>query len=111
MEAKLIVGGEAVEKRNLRNGKYIVGRGNKYFLCMWGPGLGDGGVIIGNPDSAIEREHLGIDVNSQTVGLRDIRTLNGSYLDGVRFVEEFLSQPGEYHIEIGNSELLLELTR
>ena len=107
MKFTLRYDGEAIGKEPLDNGTYQIGRHTgKANVTIRGPGFEENGTVIGESDIinlVISRKHLEMEVSDERLTLRDLGSMNGSYIDGKQFNETEVKKSGRCLLTLGRN--------
>lgn len=98
------------EREYLAKGTYQIGRGQHNAVCIKGPGFGDDGRFLAQPNATISRNHLEFVVEDDSLTLKDLKSSNGSYLDGERFSETEINSSGNHGLLLGSFPLEIRAT-
>ena len=66
------------------------------------------GFIAKNKHISIAKKHLSISIDDKVIILKDLGSTYGSYLDGEKFTETKIEQPGNYDLKLGNVKFKLK---
>lgn len=98
-----IIGPEGFNAVITKTGQYYVTRNNLVTMLSESeapPEVKDSLAILASNHTSISRAHLKMDIGD-IVTLTDLRSRNGSFLDGNRFEQTELTE-GKYQLQLGN---------